>query len=129
MALTNASEIHWASSAVGPKILTWQSAACSRTPAECRTPQPGPTCNLAPGGLADWRLARALLQTICPVCASGQMTKRTNGTKYFASALVLAIGNVAKVLHSHAGTHEPCRLAHRHRRQQRRQKGYAQCMH
>jgi len=63
-------------------------------------------------GNAALHLPRALLQTICPVCATGQMTKRTNGTKYFASDLVQAIGNVAKVVqptHTHTDTHMPCR--------------------
>jgi len=38
-------------------------------------------------GNAALHLPRALLQTICPVCATGQMTKRTNGTKYFATLI------------------------------------------
>lgn len=109
MALTNASEIHWA-------------------------PRNAAHLAVAP---AKWRVPRALLQTICPVCATGQMTKRTNGTKYFPSALAQAIGNVAKVLlptHKHTlmcPKGQNTRTHSHTRTQEESQKGagYAQCMH
>lgn len=104
MALTNSSEIHWA-------------------------PRNAAHLAVAP---AKWRVPRALLQTICPVCATGQMTKRTNGTKYFPSALAQAIGNVAKVLlptHTHTHSCPPKGKTHTHAHVHRKRVKRAQDMH